>query len=1055
MLALYILRSYCLCSLPSSPFVISVFSVRAARAVVRPFLNAPLSTPALFGFFFSSAVLPRAVTSSDDEQVAAVAAPVRASRFARDSDSDDEDVKRVVKSSKDKRLDAMVTTVGQMRNHVKIHDWNALSMDFDVLNKHRERVAATTTAATAVPGVISSLKASTSGAPEPAPVAPDVYIRALVMLEDALETDLAAKGDLKLSKTNTKALNAMKQRLRKNNRQYTEPIEAFRASGKDAMESDSDDDSSESSSSSSSSSDDDGPVVKKAAGRNRFLKVSDSDSSSSDSDSDSDSDSSSDSDESHKGRKAGGGGGSRWLLKGQEKADKPSAGPGKTRVRTAQAKAALESEEEDDEVAQRPATEDVEAGFQVVGRGAKASAPFIPAADMTEAVVTARLRETLAARGRRGTNRAEQIATIEFLVTAAKSPRQRAQVLLHLISAQFDFSPSKSTYMPSKLWRSALNNVTALFELAAAHHPSLSFTDQGDDMDILVVASAENAALMGASVPDPSGEDGKEAETPADTPVRGDLATLVERLDDELHKALQNIDAYSSLYVARLRDEAPWMQLSALAQSYFEDTLGDLPRAARVATRRVLHLYYKRDQLVATVNDLYKKQAAEEAGEPIPPTEAVSAKDAAAKTDAAVVSAAGQGLEAPVGGPETASGQLRTLAVIVYRYGDERAKSQTMLAQIYNHAVGNRFYAGRDLLLVSHLQETVVLLDVGLQVLFNRAMTQLGLCAFRLGLPYEAHACLQDMCSPSATGGGGPARLKELLAQGVVTMRGVEKTPEEEKAELRRQVPYHMHLSLDFIETAHLVSAMLLEVPAMALHRVKGDGGRRRAVSKSFQYFLRNSMKSAFPGPPENTRDHVMAATRCLMKGDWRGAYKFVSAIRAWTSLETAERASTLKLLRELLKTAGLRTFVLAYSTYYESMSAEWLSDLFELPASKVHSVVSKMIVHGDISAAWHQPTASVVIRKVEPSRLQSLALSLASKVSSVIDLNERLLDSKAGGSSGGRDDEWQGGGGNRGGYGGRGGRGGYPPRGGGRGAYGGRGASVAAGLSKGSYSRG
>lgn len=1046
-----LLSTFC-CSSPLSLFL-SLSSFRVCCTCVCSSLErfSPHRRTAWLSLL--SAISSSAVTSSDEEQVAAVAAPVRASRFARDSDSDDEDVKRVVKSSKDKRLDAMITTVGQMRNHAKIHDWNSLSSDFDVLNKHRERVAATTTASTAVPGVISSLKASTSGAPEPSPVAPDVYIRALVMLENALEADLAAKGDLKLSKTNTKALNAMKQRLRKNNRQYTEAIEAFRASGKDAMESDSEDESSESSSSSSSSSDDDGPVVKKAPARNRFLQGSDSSSSSSDSDSDSDS--SSDSDASTKGRKAGGGG-SRWLLKGQEKADKPSAGPGKTRVRTTQAKTAMESEEEDDEVVAPPGAEDVEAGFQVVGRGgAKASAPFIPAADMTEAVVTARLRETLAARGRRGTNRAEQIATIEFLVTAAKSPRQRAQVLLHLISAQFDFSPSKSTYMPSKLWRSALNNVTALFELAAAHHPSLSFTDQGDDTDILVVASAENAALMGASVPDPTGADGKEEETPADTPVRGDLATLVERLDDELHKALQNIDAYSSLYVARLRDEAPWLKLAALAQSYFEVTLGDLPRAARVATRRVLHLYYKRDQLVATVNDLYKKQAAEEAGTPIPPAEAPSAEGAAAEANAAVVSAAGKGLEAPVGGPETASGQLRTLAVIVYRYGDERAKSQTMLAQIYNHAVGNRFYAGRDLLLVSHLQETVVLLDVGLQVLFNRAMTQLGLCAFRLGLPYEAHACLQDMCSPSATGGGGPARLKELLAQGVVTMRGVEKTPEEEKAELRRQVPYHMHLSLDFIETAHLVSAMLLEVPAMALHRVKGDGGRRRAVSKSFQYFLRNSMKSAFPGPPENTRDHVMAATRCLMKGDWQGAYKFVSAIRAWTSLETTERASTLKLLRELMKTAGLRTFVLAYSTYYESMSAEWLSDLFELPASKVHSVVSKMIVHGDISAAWHQPTASVVIRKVEPSRLQSLALSLASKVSSVIDLNERLLDSKAGGSSGGRDDEWQGGGGNRGGYGGRGGRGGYPPRGGGRGAYGGRGASVAAGLSKGSYSRG
>ena len=120
-----------------------------------------------------------------------------------------------------------------------------------------------------------------------------------------------------------------------------------------------------------------------------------------------------------------------------------------------------------------------------------------------------------------------------------------------------------------------------------------------------------------------------------------------------------------------------------------------------------------------------------------------------------------------------------------------------MLCQVYHLAVHNPLTAARDLLLMSHLQDTISEADIESRLLFNRAMAQIGLAAFRAGDVRLVVECLGELFQSG--------RVKELLGQGVTVLRYQERDEKQEKKERERQYPYHQHINLDMLEGVHLV----------------------------------------------------------------------------------------------------------------------------------------------------------------------------------------------------------------------------------------------------------
>ena len=72
--------------------------------------------------------------------------------------------------------------------------------------------------------------------------------------------------------------------------------------------------------------------------------------------------------------------------------------------------------------------------------------------------------------------------------------------------------------------------------------------------------------------------------------------------------------------------------------------------------------------------------------------------------------------EADIVDGETNSEVIDRLCKYVYTKGSDRVRTRAMLCHIYNHALHDRLYEARDLMLISHLQEEIQHSDIPTQV---------------------------------------------------------------------------------------------------------------------------------------------------------------------------------------------------------------------------------------------------------------------------------------------------------------------------------------------------
>ncbi|KAG8731640.1 Translation initiation factor 3 subunit c [Ceratobasidium sp. 423] len=711
-----------------------------------------------------------------------------------DSDSDsDDDAPRIVKSAKDRRLEEMQSTGNAIDNALKINDWNAINNEFDKLLRLVQRQ---------------------TNLSDPVP---SFFLELLKSLEnDIAEAQNREKAATKkMNATNARALNGMKQKLRKSTKEYEGAIKSFEGD----------------------------PEKYKA-----------------------------------------------------EESKEPAAAPSKPKkVKAGEEEGEGEGEEDDT--------------FQTVG--GRKTMTF-----STEALYK-NLLAIQEARGKKNTDRNEQIQLLEKILPTAVTPYGKIRVLLSLISARFDYNPTAS-FMPIELWKKALREINNLIELLLVE-PLYIVTETTEDYD----ESVERVPT-----------DGKPAI------VRGSIVASVERIEDEFNKSLLNIDPHGTEYVERLKDEPGLYALTVLAQRYFEVRKLDDPMH-RVIIKRLEHIYCKARTLIQHF----------EASLPNPPS------------------------------PQPPTSELiSSLATKLYKSPSPLLRTRAMLAHIYHTGLQNDFPRARDMLLMSHVQESINSADAQTQILFNRAVVQLGLSAFRRGMIKEAHGVLGDIFATQ--------RVKELLAQGTGP-RG-----SEAPAAARVLLPFHVHINTELAEAVFLVSCMLVEAPLIAAEQTK-------VISKPFRRLLEFADRQAFAGPPESTRDCVVQATRALLAGEWERCRELIVGIKIW-SLMGAESEGVKEMLGQRIQEESLRTYLFTYSPHYASLSLDFLQRTFSLSATQTTSIVSRMIWNDELAASLDSAAKAVVFRRTEVNRTQASALSLAERAANLVEMTEKALDVRVGGREGG-----------------------------------------------------
>lgn len=378
----------------------------------------------------------------------------------------------------------------------------------------------------------------------------------------------------------------------------------------------------------------------------------------------------------------------------------------------------------------------------------------------------------------------EIIERLEFLVLCAKNKGLRLKVCILLISMVFE---QKNTQELSILnWRKILNYLIEINILT-------------EEIFLEIKTQKENV-INNINLDDPNvdtqekeNKDGFEVKEDDDiikgnSPLRqfqGQIINFFDNLQQELYKSLQITEYSNSEYLERLKDE---IKLIKCLLVYLNNILIEYQQNSNIKPRLAKHLllsiYFRKSNSISAILDLWRKDQ--------------KAIDLSLNKEL--------NRENIWRSPEEL---IEYLIFEVQSKLDNKAKIKALIYEIYYYSLNENFEYAQDLFIKSNLHDLSLLTKEDIDKYnYNRAVVQLGLCAFKCGKFDLSKHYLTPICSL------GTSRLRDCLGQ------TSEKFRELDKDEKRKLIPYTMSLNIEEVETAFYLSILIEDLDKVLLHRL-------------------------------------------------------------------------------------------------------------------------------------------------------------------------------------------------------------------------------------------
>ena len=167
------------------------------------------------------------------------------------------------------------------------------------------------------------------------------------------------------------------------------------------------------------------------------------------------------------------------------------------------------------------------------------------------------------------------------------------------------------------------------------------------------------------------------------------IVTFMEKLDQQLFKALQNLKQTEMEYLFRLKDECLLIKQCDLIMEYLKKQK-DSQKVARVGMIKLERIYYKHDSL-------YEKTKAALKGQPEKLKELYFLERASQQ-------------------------EVEDLVQLVISNSSQKLKVKAILLQVFHHAIHNRYNQAKELMLKAHMSAIIPKQQISNQICYNRAL---------------------------------------------------------------------------------------------------------------------------------------------------------------------------------------------------------------------------------------------------------------------------------------------------------------------------------------------